>query len=131
MNNLSIKKNLLAGSAAALLLGVSFPVLAGSSGHGSHGGHSGHHDTHGEAGHRDNAMVDTVKARVVSIDAEKGQLTLDHEALSNIGMGAMTMGFRLDEGVNISGLNAGDKVHATIEMKQGIGFVITEVSELK
>lgn len=131
MINLSMNKLHLSGCTVALLLGFSFPALAGTKGLGSHEGHNGHHDAHAEEKHHVMVMADTVKATVVSIDAAKRQLTLDHEALTNIGMGAMTMGFRFDKGVNISGLKAGDKVKARVEMKQGTGLVITEVSELK
>lgn len=163
MQHLNTRKPLLVGCSAALLLGLSFPVLAGSGGHGdgghhdmanmsaehdkghekapqkavvkahdnSDGHHGSNHDAHGEADQHDNMMADTVMARVVSIDAANGRLTLDHEALTNIGMDAMTMGFQLDEGVSARGLKSGDKVQATVEMKPGKGFVITEVSATK
>lgn len=128
------------------MLGLSLPAWAGSSGHhGDSGGHemhgdSGHHDKnshemHGEAGHHDNGsdnmMADTVMATVISIDAANRQLVLDHGALTNIGMDAMTMGFQLDDGVSIEGIQENDKVQITVGMKPGKGLLITEIKAVK
>lgn len=91
------------------------------------GGH-GHDSAHGQAESPHSGMItDTVKATVTSIDVANGQLTLDHEALTNIGMDAMIMGFQLDDGVSAASINVGDKVMATVAMKPGKGFVITRV----
>ena len=157
MKYVSGKKSKLNGCSAAILLGLSLPLLTGcgsnnseltsdaadhtsgqtqSENHsGMHHGDGSGHEMHGEAGHHNkgsqNMMVDTVMATVISVDAENRQLVLDHGALSNIGMDAMTMGFQLDDGVSIAGIKENDKVQATIGMKSGKGLLITEIKAVK
>ena len=128
----NMKKSTRTVCAGALILGLSLPAWAGSSGH---HGDSGGHEMHGESGHHDNGshnmMTDTVMATVISVDVANRQLVLDHGALTTIGMDAMTMGFQLDDGVSIAGIRENDKVQVTVGMKPGKGLVITEVKAVQ
>lgn len=45
-----------------------------------------------------------------SVDAEGRSLTIDHEPIEEVGMGAMTMGFGVTGAVDLSGLAEGDAV---------------------
>ncbi|WP_342616246.1 copper-binding protein [Rhodoferax sp. GW822-FHT02A01] len=50
-----------------------------------------------------------VRAQIVD-GPELHQITLKHEAIKSLGMGAMTMPFQVDERVSLKGFKVGDKV---------------------
>ena len=53
--------------------------------------------------------------RIVAIDAEKRKITLDHAPIAEIGWSAMTMRFEAADGVDLTGLSAGDAVAFELE----------------
>jgi Cu/Ag efflux protein CusF len=46
----------------------------------------------------------------------KGQITLKHEAIKSVRMGAMTMPFLVDERVSLKGFKVGDQVRFTVRV---------------
>lgn len=60
----------------------------------------------------------SVKATVEKVDPAAGKVTLDHEAVPNLGMDAMSMVWRADAGA-LKGIKAGDKVTFTGERVNG------------
>ncbi|MCY3702136.1 MAG: copper-binding protein [Rhodospirillales bacterium] len=76
-----------------------------------------------EAGHADHGSgaADSRIAHgtgvIHAIDSESRSLTIDHEPIDEIGMGAMTMGFGVVGAVDLSGLSEGDPV--AFQLKRG------------
>ena len=68
-----------------------------------------------------------VKGKVVSIDAEKKKVTLDHEAIPGF-MAAMTMPFDIENAKLLEGLKAGDLVHGKLKSKDG-KHTLTELTK--
>ena len=54
---------------------------------------------------------------IQAIHSENRSLTIDHEPIDEIGMGAMTMGFGVVGAVDLSGLSEGDPV--AFQLKRG------------
>jgi Cu/Ag efflux protein CusF len=65
------------------------------------------------------ATVPTVDAEVRKLDAGKGLIVLKHGEIANLGMGPMTMGFRVADEKMLKGLKVGDKVRFQAEMVKG------------
>ena len=63
---------------------------------------------------------------VKKVDAAKGQVTLKHERIENLDMGAMTMVFRATKPEQLKGLKAGDKVRFHAESDKG-AMVVTHI----
>lgn len=51
-----------------------------------------------------------VKAEIRKIDIENNKITLRHEPLTELNMGAMTMVFRVDDASLLKGLAVGDRI---------------------
>jgi protein SCO1/2 len=68
-----------------------------------------------------------VKGKVVSADAEKKKITLDHEAIPGL-MGAMTMPFDVENPKLLDGLKAGDAVQGKLRSKDG-KHTLTELTK--
>lgn len=60
------------------------------------------------------AAPDWTRARIVKVDAERSQVVLKHQRIKSIGMEAMTMPFKVAEGVNLVPFKVGDKVRFTV-----------------
>lgn len=60
------------------------------------------------------------------IDLGKGTVLLKHGDIPNLGMGAMTMGFKLKDPAAARDLKVGDKVKFTAE-QQGETLVVTQI----
>ncbi len=56
---------------------------------------------------------------VRKIDVESGRLTIRHAPILNLDMAAMTMAFRVKEGINLSAWKAGDKIRFIAERVNG------------
>lgn len=54
-----------------------------------------------------------VQATVVRVDPERARVVLDHERIPRINMDAMTMPFKVEQGVPLAGFKPGDKVRFT------------------
>ena len=68
-----------------------------------------------------------VKGKVVTIDAEKKKVTLDHEAIPGF-MAAMTMPFDVENVKLLEGLKPGDQVRGKIKTKDG-KHTLTELTK--
>jgi Cu/Ag efflux protein CusF len=96
---------------AAVLTGASAAALAQ---------HSGHHPAAPAAA---TAMSD---GEIRRIDLERGTVLLKHGDIPNLGMGAMTMGFKLKDPASARELKVGDKVKFTAE-QQGETLIVTQI----
>lgn len=72
-----------------------------------HGQHGAHHQAHSEAS-------PTVAAEVRAVDQENRTALVTHEALTELGMGAMTMRFIVVDEVDLSLLQAGASLTITV-----------------
>lgn len=61
-------------------------------------------------------QAELVNARVVQVDAGRGIVTLRHERIKSIDMGAMTMPFTVKDPAMLKPLKAGDKVRFSVEL---------------
>ena len=62
-----------------------------------------------------------------SVDAEGRSLTIDHEPIEEVGMGAMTMGFGVMGAVDLSGLAEGDAVAFRIKRGRDNSYRVTAI----
>ncbi len=69
------------------------------------------------------------RGEVKAVMADHGMLTLEHEPIEALGWPAMTMDFVTAKGVDLSGLEPGDRVAFTLK-KDGDRFVITAIRKL-
>ena len=72
-----------------------------------HGHHGAHHQAHSEAS-------STVAAEVRAVDQENRTALVTHEALTELGMGEMTMRFIVVDGVDLSLFQAGASLTITV-----------------
>lgn len=97
---------------AAVLAGASAAALAQ---------HSGHHPAAPAA-----AATQMSDGEIRRIDLEKGTVLLKHGDIPNLGMGAMTMGFKLKDPAAAKDLKVGDKVKFAAE-QQGETLIVTQI----
>jgi Cu/Ag efflux protein CusF len=69
-----------------------------------------------------------VKGKVVAVDAAKKSITLDHEAIPTLKMGAMKMEFTLESPEVARGLRPGDRVQGHLKVK-GEDYIITHLKK--
>lgn len=65
-----------------------------------------------------------VRAEIRKIDAENSKVTLRHEALTQLSMGAMTMVFRVDDAALLKRFAVGDRVKFIPDSRAGQLYVI-------
>ena len=65
------------------------------------------------------AALPMVSATVKKIDADTGKITLDHGAIPNLDMGAMSMVFKAGDPEVLKTLKVGDKVKFTADRVNG------------
>jgi len=99
--------------AAAFLAGA--PAMAS---HGDHGQQAA------------SAMADTADGEIKKVDKPSGKLTIKHGELKNMGMGAMTMVFRVKDAAMLDKVKAGDKVRFTVENANG-AMTVTAIEVAK
>ena len=68
-----------------------------------------------------------VRGKVVSVNAEKGAVTLDHEDIPGL-MKGMRMEFAVEDPKLLTGLAAGDTVQGKIAVRSG-DYVLTELAK--
>lgn len=87
----------------------------------------------GTAGHQERAPTSSVKVKAVvrGIDAAGMKLTLQHEPISEWSWPAMTMGFAVESGHLLMGLDEGLSVDVTIEEQADNTYVITAVAPIE
>lgn len=76
--------------------------------------HSGHDHAQQMA-----AAADTAEGEIKKVDKDGKKLTIKHGELKNMGMGAMTMVFRVKDPAMLDQVKAGDKVKFTVEKVNG------------
>ena len=72
-------------------------------------------------------VTDRSTGTVMSVSADGRFVTMDHDPLPAIGMGAMRMGLDVEAGVDVSDLQEGDRVEFSIEAGESIGIRITDI----
>ena len=77
-----------------------------------------------------NAMSDTADGEIKKVDKPSGKLTIKHGELKNMGMGAMTMVFRVKDAAMLDKVKAGDKVRFTVAMSGG-AMTVTAIEVAK
>ena len=60
------------------------------------------------------AAPDWTRASIVKVEAEKSRVVLKHQRIKSIGMEAMTMPFKVAEGVSLTSFKVGDKIRFTV-----------------
>ncbi len=78
-------------------------------------------------GSGDKEKVYDIKGKVVSLEAEKNRVRLDHEDIPGF-MKAMEMDFTVQDTKVLAGLKAGDAVHGKLKVKDS-NYVITELQK--
>ena len=63
------------------------------------------------------AAPDWTQGRVIKVEPEKARVTLKHQRIKIVAMEAMTMPFKVIEGVDLRTFKAGDKVRFTVTLK--------------
>ncbi len=117
-------------SAAALIAAMSVATaFAQEAKHDAHDAHAAHaapaaHSGHGSAhaGHGD--AVEMTVGEVKKVDKEAGKITLRHGELKNLGMGAMTMVFRVQSPAMLAQIKTGDQVKFVAERVNGAITVV-------
>jgi len=61
----------------------------------------------------------TVSGTVEKVDTAQGKITIDHAAIPNLNMDAMTMVFRAQDPALLKDVKAGDKVQFTADRVNG------------
>lgn len=80
-------------------------------------------------GHDHGAVTAPAQGIVVAIDRPGNVVTLSHGPLYNLGMPAMTMGFRVDDAAALESLNVGDKVRFEAGARDG-AFIATRLERM-
>ncbi|MGE5336657.1 MAG: copper-binding protein [Gemmatimonadota bacterium] len=75
-------------------------------------------------------IADLTDGEVRRIDLARGMIILKHGPIRNIGMGAMTMAFKLQDPKAAITLSAGDKVKFAAEQK-GEDLVVTHIVKVQ
>lgn len=89
------------------------------------------HSDHDHAAHSATAAVaDTTEGEIKKVDKEAKKLTIKHGELKNMGMGAMTMAFRVKDPAMLEMVKAGDKVKFTVEKVNG-ALTVTALDSAK
>ena len=65
------------------------------------------------------AMLPMIKGEVVKIDDGTAQIQLKHEAITNLGMGAMSMNFKASDPAMLKAVKIGDKVNFQADKVNG------------
>ncbi|MBJ6126871.1 copper-binding protein [Microvirga splendida] len=61
----------------------------------------------------------TVSGTVEKVDTAQGKITIDHGAIPNLNMDAMTMVFRAQDSALLKDVKAGDKIQFTADRVNG------------
>jgi len=89
------------------------------------------HSDHDHAAHSAAvAAADTADGEIKKVDKEAKRLTIKHGELKNMGMGAMTMVFRVKDPAMLEKVKAGDKVKFTVEKVSG-ALTVTALDSAK
>ena len=87
--------------------------------------HEGEHAGHG-AGAADSPIAHGTGI-IQTIDSEGRSLTIDHEPIDELGMGAMTMDYAVVGSVDLSGLTEGDPVAFRLKRGRDNSYRVTAI----
>lgn len=76
------------------------------------------------------AAAQSVSGTVTKIDEPQGKLTINHGAIKNLDMDAMTMVFRAGDPAMLKGLKAGDKIKFDADRVNG-QITVTKLQKAK
>jgi Cu/Ag efflux protein CusF len=113
-------KTALLASAIALSLGLALSSSANAAGE----EHSGHHHV------AQAAKVHQGKGVVEAVDADKGIVTMEHDAIESLRWPKMVMDFKAHGPGLLTGLKEGDRVEFDLE-KMGGEYRITRIAPAK
>ena len=65
------------------------------------------------------AVLPTIKGEVLKIDDSTGQIQLKHEAITNLGMAAMSMNFKASDPALLKTVKVGEKVNFQADKVNG------------
>jgi Cu/Ag efflux protein CusF len=114
-----MKTILTAALASALLAGLSAQPALAQHNHGT--------PTAAKAAGASTALYD---GEIRRIDTAKGTVLIKHGEMKELGMGPMTMGFKLKDASLGAGLKAGDKIRFSAEQK-GEELIVTRIQKLQ
>lgn len=83
-----------------------------------------------QAGHEMGDGTGHGRGTIRSLGGQGDFLTIEHGPIEGIGMGAMTMGFDILDGVELSGFSEGDEVAFTVEQGRDETFRITAICDI-
>lgn len=76
------------------------------------------------------ALAQQVNGTVKKVDEAAGKLTIDHGAIKNLDMDAMSMVFRASDPAMLKGLKAGDKIKFDADRVNG-QITVTKLQKTK
>jgi Cu(I)/Ag(I) efflux system protein CusF len=76
------------------------------------------------------AVAQSVSGTVTKVDEPQGKLTINHGAIKNLDMDAMTMVFRAGDPAMLKGLKAGDKIKFDADRVNG-QITVTKLQKAK
>lgn len=76
------------------------------------------------------ALAQQVNGTVKKVDEASGKLTIDHGAIKNLDMDAMSMVFRAGDPAMLKGLKAGDKIKFDADRVNG-QITVTKLQKTK
>ncbi|MGX1791048.1 copper-binding protein [Bosea sp. NPDC055332] len=76
------------------------------------------------------AAAQSVTGTVTKVDEPQGKLTINHGAIKNLDMDAMTMVFRAGDPAMLKGLKAGDKIKFDADRVNG-QITVTKLQKAK
>ncbi|HEV2555432.1 MAG TPA: copper-binding protein [Bosea sp. (in: a-proteobacteria)] len=76
------------------------------------------------------AAAQSVNGTVTKVDEAQGKLTINHGAIKNLDMDAMTMVFRAGDPAMLKGLKAGDKIKFDADRVNG-QITVTKLQKAK
>lgn len=76
------------------------------------------------------ALAQQVNGTVKKVDEAQGKLTIDHGAIKNLDMDAMSMVFRAGDPAMLKGLKAGDKIKFDADRVNG-QITVTKLQKTK
>lgn len=87
-------------------------------------GDMGNMDMSGGAKQGANAKNEMSHGEIRKVDVANGKLTIKHGPLENLGMGAMTMVFKVKDPAMLSQVKVGDKIDFVAELVNGALTVV-------
>jgi Cu/Ag efflux protein CusF len=76
------------------------------------------------------AAADWTQGSIVKVEPDKARVTLKHQRIKRIGMEAMTMPFKVTDGVVLAPFKVGDRVRFTV-VEQDDHLMVDALEKLK